>query len=82
MNPILLSGIAQALPEILRFGMEVYLRLPDLIAAGQDVSGILQATGEAVKLMVKEERGPSPEEWSAMNEMIATMRAQFHAPDA
>jgi len=74
MNPLVLS-------QILQFGMQVFLTLPELMQAGRDVSGILGSTGEAIKAMVTENRGPSPAEWDAMNAMIAALRSELHAPD-
>ena len=73
---------ALALSQILQFGMTVFLKVPELIAAGRDVSAIFSATGEKIKVMVNENRGPTPEEWDSMNAMIAALREELHSPDA
>lgn len=74
MTPLVLS-------QILQFGMTVFLKVPELIAAGRDVSAIFAATGEKIKVMVSENRAPTAEEWDTMNAMIAALREELHAPE-
>jgi hypothetical protein len=64
------------------FAIQVLLALPDLIRAGRDVSEIINSTSAVIARAQAENREPTPEEWDAINKVIAVLRDELHAPDA
>lgn len=73
---------AMAAKEILEFTLALMQSAPALIEAGANVSALFEGTSDSLKKMQQENRGPLPEEWDAMNNMIAALRSELHAPDA
>ena len=65
-----------ALPYILQF----LNMLPQLIATGQNVMGLVNSTTTAVQNMIAEKRDPTQAEWDALNAITNNLRAQLHAP--
>ncbi len=55
--------------------------LPALLEAGAQVKDLLQSTSDALTKMQAEGRGPTDEEWEAVNDVITALREEFHAPD-
>jgi hypothetical protein len=70
-----------AAKEIIEFTLTLLQAAPALIEAGADVKALFTFTGNSLKKMQAENRGPNEEEWNAMNNMLAALRSEFHAPD-
>lgn len=70
-----------AAKEILEFSLAILQAAPALIEAGANVRSLFEGTSDSLRKMQDESRGPLPEEWDAMNNMIAALREEFHAPD-
>jgi hypothetical protein len=64
--------------QILYFASTVLTTLPSLIAAGAQVGGLIQTTNDSIARMQAENRGPTPQEWDAINGMISELRASLH----
>jgi hypothetical protein len=73
---------AIAATEILDFALAFMQAAPALIEAGANVQSLFQGTSDSLKKMQEEGRGPNQDEWDAMNNMIASLRSELHAPDA
>lgn len=67
------------MPQILVYALQVLNTLPSLIAAGQNVVGLIQHANAAIEKMQIEKRDPSPAEWGALNQTIAALRAELRA---
>ena len=65
-------------PAALLYALQVLESLPGLIAAGQNVIGMVESSTAAIKQMVDENRDPSDAEWQTLNEATAALRAQLH----
>lgn len=62
------------------FALAIFAQLPTLMKAGKDVAGLISAGTQKLQAMVAENRGPTPEEWSALNAQIHALQTELHAP--
>lgn len=68
MSPALLGCILQAIQVI-----------PQIIAAGQSVAGLIAQTSDSLGKMQSEGRDPTADEWAAQAQAINGLRAKLHA---
>jgi hypothetical protein len=61
----------------LTLAIQVLEVLPALITASADALGFIDSTTAALKAMQAEDRDPTDAEWGALNQQIATLRAQL-----
>lgn len=71
MNPAILLYLGQF--------MQVLQALPTLIAAGQNVAGIINQGRDAIAAMAAANRPPTAEEWAALDATTDNLRKQLHA---
>ncbi len=67
------------MPTILAYALQALTAIPQLIAAGQSVIGLVQHSTDALKLMQSENRDPTQAEWDALNSLIDSLRTQLHS---
>jgi GH24 family phage-related lysozyme (muramidase) len=65
---------------ILPFAIQLLEALPGLFASGAQALALIQAHTDALKAMVAENRGPTQDEWNALNATISGFEAQLDAP--
>lgn len=63
--------------EIITYVIQVLEALPALISAGIDVEELISDSNAALKLMKKENRDPTGEEWNTLDLTIENLRAQL-----
>ncbi len=61
---------------ILSYALEVLNALPGLISAGVDVYDFINTTNDNIKKMQDENRDPTDQEWSDLNQLVEALRAQ------
>ena len=66
-------------PAALYYALQVLQAIPTLIAAGQNISGLVSQSTTALNAMIAEKRNPSDAEWDALNAAIKALRDQLHA---
>lgn len=65
-------------PAILTYALQLLGVLPSLIEAGASVVDLVQNGKAKIQQMQDENRGPTDEEWAALNDSIAKKRADLH----
>lgn len=69
--------------NVLAYVLQILAALPQLLAAGVEISAFVQKARDDVERMKDEGRDPTPQEWDALNAEIARLRAQLHdGPDS
>lgn len=66
-------------PAILMYALQFAQALPSLIATGQSVMGLVNHASSAMQTMLAENRGPTAQEWAALDAQTDALRAQLHA---
>ncbi len=63
---------------IIAYALQVLTAIPQLIAAGQSVMGLVEHSKAALETMQAEDRDPNEAEWDALNAVINDLRKQLH----
>ena len=66
------------IPTAIAYALQVLTAIPQLLAAGQSVIGLVEHSQTALKSMQDENRDPTPAEWDALNSLIDGLRKQLH----
>lgn len=53
--------------------------IPDLVAAGVEVKGLVDEYSTKLNAMAAEKRDPTAEEWAELNATIQRLRSQLHS---
>jgi hypothetical protein len=64
----------------LEYALQVLNALPQLIAAGVEITAMATQARDRLQAMKDENREPTPAEWNELNDEIARLRGQLHAP--
>ena len=83
---LLVRGVIALFPSI-GHGVQDFIstltaQLPDLEAAGTDMSAFISGELSRVKAMIAENRDPTQEEWDALNATVASELARLNAQAA
>lgn len=63
----------------LSFATTLLASLPQLLAGGVEVLGLIQSGTERLKAFAAEKRDPTQEEWDALNASIEAKRKELHS---
>lgn len=66
---------------ILAFALQLLNALPPLLAAGIQVTELIQASQAKIKAMQDEGRDPTQAEWDEQDARIMVLRDVLHLPD-
>lgn len=66
---------------ILAFALQLLNALPPLLAAGIQVTELIQASNAKIKVMQDENRDPTQAEWDEQDKRIAALRDVLHDND-
>lgn len=67
--------------EALAFAVQLLNALPPLLAAGIEVTELVQAGNARIKKMQDEKRDPTDAEWKELNDRITAHQKELHASD-
>lgn len=65
-------------PTTLMMALQLLQSLPALIAAGDEVKGLIEDQTAKLKDMADTGRDPTPQEWDELNAQIDNLRASLH----
>jgi hypothetical protein len=62
------------------YALQVLTALPQLIAAGAEITNTVTIARDRLQAMKDESREPTADEWTELNGEIERLRGQLHAP--
>lgn len=68
------------MPAALLWAIQAIQIATQLAAAGKDIVSTLNYIRDTLKTMQAENRDPSPEEWSALNQKTLDLLAELNSP--
>jgi len=63
---------------VIAYALQFLNAVPQLIAAGQNVMNLVNHATTALQNMQAENRGPTAEEWAALDAQTDALRAKLH----
>ncbi|MCR4299331.1 MAG: hypothetical protein NUV75_11400 [Gallionella sp.] len=67
------------MPNALIYATQILAILPQLIAAGKNITDLVTTGNATLERMKNENREPTPEEWAELSGRIRALQAELHS---